>query len=80
MKTLSERMNMKFGEYDGAHVMRNVNLGFVGYDTLCVICHELSEDVSDVAESDFDSSSIILENFVNCANDETGYTVSVWFD
>ena len=80
MKTLSEQMNMKFGVVSDAHVMKNVNLGFAAYDTLCLICSELKVDLSEVADSDFDSASMILEDFVKSANKETGYTVSVWFD
>lgn len=80
MKTLTERMNMKFGAVNGAHVMKNVNLGLAAYDTLCLICSELNIDLSDVADSDFDSASIVLDDFCKAANPETGYTVSVWFD
>ena len=77
---LAEKMNMKFGVVDGAHVMKNVNLGLAAYDTLCLICSELDVDLSEVADSDFDSASIILNDFCNAANDDTGYVVSVWFD
>jgi DNA-binding Xre family transcriptional regulator len=80
MNTLSERINMKFGVVSDAHVMRNVNLGFAAYDTLCFICAELDVDLSDVTDSDFDSASIALDDFVKSANDDTGYTVSVWFN
>ena len=80
MKTLSKRMNMKFGVVDGARVMKNVNLGLAAYDTLCLICSDLDVDLSKVEDSDFDSASIILGDFCSAANDETGYTVSVWFD
>lgn len=80
MKTLSERMNMKFGEVECAHVMKNVNFRFNAYDTLCFICSELNIDLDKISDSDFDSASIILEDFCKAANDQTGYTVSVWFD
>lgn len=80
MKSLSEKMNMKFGEVGGAHVMKRVNMGFAAYDTLCLICAELDIDLSEVAHSDFDSASMTLDAFVKSANEETGYTVSVWFD
>lgn len=73
-------MNLKFGVVDGAHVIKNVNLGLNAYDTLCFICSELNVDLSNISDSDFDSASIILQNFCNAANDDTGYTVSVWFD
>lgn len=80
MKTLSERMNMKFGVVEGAHVMKNVHLGLNAYDTLCLICSELNIALSGVSDSDFDSASIVLDDFCKAANDDTGYTVSVWFD
>jgi hypothetical protein len=80
MNALSEKMNMKFGVVNDAHVLENVNLGFSAYDALCLICSELSIDLSEVSDSDFDSASMILEDFVKAANDETGYTLSVWFD
>lgn len=80
MKTLSEKMNMKFGIVDDAHVVKNVNLGLNAYDTLCLICSELNIDLKEVSDSDFDSASIILADFCKAANEETGYTVSVWFD
>jgi len=80
MKTLSQRMNMKFGTVEGAHVMKNVNLGLNAYDTLCLICSELDIDLKEVSDSDFDSASIILDGFCKAANDGTGYAVSVWFD
>lgn len=80
MKTLSERMSMKFGEVDGAHIMKKVNLGVAAYDTLCLICSELDIDLDSVEDSDFDSASTILNDFCNAANDDTGYTVSVWFN
>jgi len=80
MKTLAERMNMAFGEIENAHVMKNVNLGFAAYDTLCLACAELDVDLSEVTDSDFDSTSIVLSDFVDSANESTGYAVSVWFD
>lgn len=80
MKNLSEKMNMKFGVVRDAHVIKDVNLGLAAYDTLCLICSELNVNWLEVADSDFDSALIIFEDFVKSANEETGYTVSVWFD
>lgn len=80
MKTLSERINMKPGIVGGAHVIKNVNLGLNAYDTLCLICSELNIDLSNVSDSDFYSASIILSDFCNAANEDVGFTVSVWFD
>lgn len=86
MTTLTERMNMKFGrrfgkaEADNTHVMDRVNLGLNAYETLCLICSELNIDLSNIDDSDFESASIVLGDFCRAANDETGYTVSVWFD
>lgn len=75
----TESMNMKFGEVENAHVMTNVNMGFSAYGTLCLICAKLDIDLSDVDDDDFSSAADCLESFVNSANTETGYTVSVWF-
>lgn len=80
MKYLSQSMNIKFGNIEGAHVMKNVNLGLNSYDTLCFICSEQNIDLSNVTDTDFDSASIVLDDFCKSANEETGYTVSVWFD
>jgi len=80
MKALSERMNMKFGKVNGAHIINKVNLGLNAYDTLCFICSELDIDLNSVEDDDFGAASMILDDFCNAANDETGYTVSVWFD
>jgi hypothetical protein len=80
MKTLTEKLNMQFGVATDAHVITNVNMGLNAYDTLCFICAELSVNLDNVDDSDFDSCCIALGNFCNAANEETGYTVSVWFD
>jgi hypothetical protein len=80
MKTLSERMNMKFGSIENAHVMNNVNLGVAPWGTLCLICSELNIDLANISDSDFDYTATILSDFCEAATDETGYTVSVWFD
>ena len=80
MKTLAEKMNMKFGVVEGAHVMKRVNLGINAYDTLALICAELDVDLKDVSDDEFEGASIILSDFCSAANDETGSTVSVWFD
>lgn len=77
--SLSERMNMKLGKVEGAHVMRNLNTGFEAYDTLCLICADQDEDLSNITDEDFDSCSIVLDNFVKSMNESTGYTLSVWF-
>jgi len=77
---LTKKMNMKFGAVEGAHVIKNVNLGLNAYESLCLICSELNIDLSEVADSDFESAAIVLDEFCKAANDETGYTVSVWFD
>ena len=80
MEKFTERMNMEFGIVEDAHVMKRVNMGFAAYDTLCLICAKLDINLDNVADSDFDSASIALSDFVNSANEESGYTVSVWFD
>ena len=79
-KTLSESINMKFGTVENSHVM-NVRLGvFNAYETLFLICSELNVDLKNVSDSDFYSCSIILENFCNNLNEETGTIISIWFD
>ena len=81
MKTLTERMNMKFGHVDNAHVMTNIDLDYASaFHTISLICNELDIDLTDVLDTDFDSASIVLKDFCDAANDDTGYTVSVWFD
>ena len=82
MKTLSESLNMKFGNVSDAYVMNDVkqlNSYETSYETLSLICSELNIDLSNISDSDFDSASIILSYFCSNANDETGYQVSVWF-
>ena len=71
---------MKFGAVEGAHVMKNVNLGLAAYDTLCLICAELDVSVKNVSNADFDKCAQNLQDFCRSSNYETGFTVSVWFD
>lgn len=73
-------MNMKFGVVAGAYVIENVHLAFGEYSTFHFICDDLGIDLSEVLDSDFESAAMILTDFINSANDDTGYTVSVWFD
>lgn len=80
MSNFTQSMNMQFGEVENAHVMKNVNMGFAAFDTLCLVCSELNIDTKAIDDNDFESASIVLNDFVKSANVETGYTVSVWFD
>lgn len=80
MTNLTNRLNMKFGKVAHAHVMNHVNLGLAAYDTLCLICADLEINLDDVSDVDFEACSDALEAFCNNSNDDTGYTVSVWFD
>jgi len=73
-------MSMKFGNIDNAHVITDTRRDINFYETLCFICAELDVDLKKVTDEDFDSASLILEDFCNAANTETGYQVSVWFD
>lgn len=75
MKTLPEKMNMKFGEVetDGAYIMRNVD---VHIDSEAAICYLVNGNYTD----DYDVAAEILNDFCLAANDDTGYTVSVWLD
>ena len=79
LPSLSSRLNLQYGVVENAHVLHNVNAGLAAYNTLCLICAELSVDLSKVDDEDFDSCSICLENFCYAADEDTGYTVSIWF-
>lgn len=80
MKTLTERLNMKFGEVEGAHKMRRVNLGFNAKETLKFALSELNCDFSEFDSVDFEHAAKSLRLFCKQANEDTGYTVSVWID
>jgi hypothetical protein len=80
LPSLSSRLNLQYGVVENAHVLNNVNTGLAAYDTLCLICAELSVDLSKVDDADFYSCSIGLENFCYATNEDTKYTVSVWFN
>lgn len=80
MKTLTERLNMKFGKVNDAHVIKNVTPKINSYETLCLICAELNINLDDVTDADFETCSDSLRDFFRNANDDTGYVVSVWFD
>ena len=80
METLTERMNMKFGEVAGAHVIHKVKSMFSAPARLCLICAEEGIDIDEISDSDLYSAANILKEFVGRANEESGYTVSVWFD
>jgi hypothetical protein len=79
MNTLTERMHMKFGKVDNAHIITNVHLGFAYYDTLCLICAELNIKLQGVSDSDFDSCAMTLMDFMDSAKPSQS-DVSVWFD
>jgi hypothetical protein len=80
MSGLVERMNMSRKPISGAYVINNVQVGCNMYDTFCLICAELNINLVDAGDSDFDACVWTLEDFINSANDDSGYTVSVWFD
>ena len=80
MRTLTERLNMKFGKVEGSHVMSRVNLGFNAKETLKFALSELSCDSVDFDSVDFEYAAESLRLFCKQANDDTGYTVSVWID
>ena len=79
MNTLSNKMNLKFGKIEGSYILNDVKQ-INSYETLCLICSDLNINLSNIDDSDFDSSSMILNDFCSNANDETGYAVSVWFN
>ena len=78
-KTLSKRINLANKKVDDAYTF-NVTSKLNAYDTFCLICSELNIKIKDVVDSDFESCSIIFEDYCkNVAN--TGNTqISVWFD
>lgn len=80
MKSLTERLNMKFGTVDRAHVIKNVKPSINSYETLCLICAELDINLKNVSDVDFENCSNSLDNFFKNTNEDTGFTVSVWFD
>ena len=80
MKTLLERMHLSRFVVADAYVIENAHLTFGDYSTFTFICAELCIDLSDVSIYDFESASDILTSFVRASNDDTGYTISVWFD
>lgn len=77
---LSHAMNLKFGNVDGAYVIKNVNLGLAAYAMIYVICTDLNINLTNISKYGFDSAAYVLDDFAKSANDYTGYTVSVWFD
>lgn len=80
MATLTEKLNMKFGKVEGAHVMKRVNLGLNAKETLKFALSELGCDFSEFDKFDFEHTSKTLHKFCKQANEDTGYTVSVWLD
>lgn len=71
MKTV-DSMNMKFGaiEADDVYIMRDGNAE-------AAICYLMMGDTSN---PDYNAAIDVLTEFYSAANEDTGYTVSVWFD
>jgi hypothetical protein len=86
MSELTPRMNMVYGDSsdrDNAYslnITRDSRKKIHFYDTLCLICAEQDVNLDNVTEDDFYSASLALEDFINSANEESGYNVLVWFD
>jgi len=80
MKTLSSRMNLVDVEVADAHVIKANNRDVNAFDTLCLICAELSIDLTNVTDSDFNYCSLILGNFLSGANSRGANIHSIWFD
>ncbi|ALQ51904.1 hypothetical protein [Nitrosomonas ureae] len=82
MKEVSERMNLKFGEVAGAYVIysvRNINEGMrVSFYNLTQIYSKFN--LYEEGSTDYRKAAQILHDFCLTANEDTGYTVSVWFD
>lgn len=81
MKTLSKRINLKFGEIENAYIIKNAHImRFNAFYMLSLICADLNINLDNISDSDFKSASIILEHFCKGTNNYTGFTVSIWFD
>ena len=80
MKTLSKRINLKFGKIENAYIIKNAHIRFNAFYTLSLICADLNINLDNISDSDFKSASIILEHFCKGTNTYTGFTVSIWFD
>ena len=81
MKTLADKMNIKFGTSNQELAIeidarRNINT----YDTFCLYCADNNIDLKEIDDSDFDSCIDLIDNFINQANDDTGYKISFWLD
>ena len=75
MKTLTEKLNMQFGERENAYKIRNANVDSLDKSE-SAICSVTYGNMA----FDYDSAVEIVAVFCNAANEETGYTVSVWLD
>ena len=80
MKTLSERMNMKFGYVSNAFAFSCIGFGILNHETFSNVCHQCDICIDNITDNDFYSASIIFKYFVKSANEETGYIISIWFD
>lgn len=72
MKTLplTARLNMKFGEVEGAYKMRDGDVE----SAICAVTY------GNNADPEYFSAIDLLADFYSAANEETGFTVSVWLD
>jgi hypothetical protein len=80
-KTLSERINLANKKVNNAYTF-NVTSKLNAYDTFCLICSELDVKIKDVADSDsdFDSCSMIFEDYCKSVVNTDNTQISVWFD
>ncbi len=79
MTTLTSRLNISSRKINGAYYIQSM-IGMSCYDTLCLICSELDINLTDISDEDFEAAADVLENFKNAANDDCGYSCSIWFD
>ena len=78
-KTLSKRINLANKKVDDAYTF-NVTSKLNAYDTFCLICSELNIKIKDVVDSDFESCSIIFEDYCKSVANTDNTQISVWFD
>lgn len=78
-KPLSDRMHLDNKKIDNAYTF-NVTSKLNAYDTFCLICAEFNIKVRDVVDSEFESCSMIFEDYCKSVSNTDSTVVSVWFE
>ena len=78
-KPLSERMNLANKKVNNAYTF-NVTSKLNAYETFCLICSELGEEVTNVVDCDFEGCSMIFEDYCKSVANTDNTQISVWFD